>query len=138
MRKNYWDLNKRYSFLSLKAKKALERLGKTQYFKDFDGYHARVLFENTPVSISIIKHFGSYGEENDLWEAAIVINLGDREKQAIICVVGYLTDRKVVEYTTLIKKLIENNKDYKRVIEEEIEKDPESYDSFIKAIKSKI
>ena len=138
MRKNYWDLNKHYTFLSLKAKKALERLGKVKYTRDVDGYHIRVFFEDIPISISIIKHLGSYGEHEDLWEVAIVSELGDRKKQKIRGVVGYLTDRKVVEYTTLVRKLIDNNKDYKRVIEEEIDENPESYESLIESIKSNI
>ena len=65
-------------------------------------------FENG-YGASVIKHFGSYGNEEDKWEIAVL-------KDDELCydtpithdTIGHLTDAEVDQYLTQIRKLTEN------------------------------
>ena len=64
---------------------------------------------------SVIKHEGSYGYNNDLWEVAILENVIDKNSNShwVLCydteltddVIGYLTDEEVRELLGKIKEL---------------------------------
>ena len=79
-----------------------KHLGGIQYLFIFDnGYGA-----------SVVKHRGSYGFEEDLWELAVIEYLDNESRR--ICydtditddVLGYLRDDEVVEILQRIKELI--------------------------------
>ena len=74
------------------------RFGGIQYLADFDNKY----------SISIIKHSGSYGREEDKWEIAVLHN-GELCYDSPVTddVIGWLTDEEVIEYFFKVKFLPE-------------------------------
>ena len=66
------------------------------------GITYRICFPEVGYGASIIKHYGSYGYEKDLWELALLSNRDDDEKWTLEYtelvgddVLGYLTDEQV-------------------------------------------
>lgn len=79
----------------------------------FEGIQYIFKFDNG-YGASVIKHFGSYGHEKDLWELAVVeFRETGSEISHHLCydtpitddVIGYLTDREIREYLQQIKDL---------------------------------
>ncbi len=73
------------------------RLGGIRYeFRFENGYGA-----------SVIKFYGSYGYEKDLWELAVLDHDGDLccDTEITDDVIGYLADEEVCEYLEKISKL---------------------------------
>lgn len=76
---------------------------------DVKGIHICVKFDNG-YGCSIIRHIGSYGSEDGLWELAVLLVKDDK---CMICydtpitddVLGYLTEEDVLEYISKIKAL---------------------------------
>ena len=73
----------------------------------FGGYWYCFDFDNK-YGISIIKHNGSYGHEDDKWEIAVLKN-GDLCYDTDITndVIGFLTEEEVIEYFFKVKFLPE-------------------------------
>ena len=59
---------------------------------------------------SVIKHYGSYGYDADLWELAVLNSDGDLEYGTSITndVLGHLTDEEVRDILTKIRELPED------------------------------
>lgn len=77
----------------------------------FYGIQYRFRFENG-FGASVVKHFGSYGHDCDLWELAVLKYEGDESHLTYTTeitddVLGYLDDSKVREYLYKIKELEE-------------------------------
>lgn len=79
----------------------------------FEGIHYIFKFDNG-YGASVIKHYGSYGCEEDLWELAVIeFYETDGGISYHLCydtpitddVIGYLTDREVCEHLQQIKDL---------------------------------
>lgn len=75
----------------------------------FDGVQYLFRFPNN-YGASIIKHFGSYGHDRDLWELAVIYFDGDKwhltyDTEITDDVEGYLTDRDVLELLRRIQVL---------------------------------
>jgi len=77
---------------------------------EMGGYQYFATYPND-FGVSIIKHFGSYGANYDLWEAAVM-------KGGSICydtditydVVGFLSDEDAVKLIQAVQRLDENGK----------------------------
>lgn len=74
------------------------------------------LFRFNNLGASVVKHYGSYGYENDLFELAVIhfINENnifelDYTTEITDDVLGYLTNENVLEYLEKIKKLGDSN-----------------------------
>ena len=66
------------------------------------GVKYRICFPEVGYGASVIKHYGSYGYEKDLWELALLTNRDDEGKWVLDYdeivewdVMGYLTDEQV-------------------------------------------
>lgn len=79
----------------------------------FEGIHYIFKFDNG-YGASVIKHSGSYGREEDLWELAVIeFYKTDSELSYHLCydtpitddVIGYLTDQEIRKYLQQIKDL---------------------------------
>ena len=74
-------------------------------------------FENN-YGASVIKHFGSYGYEEDLFELAVLYWINDKEwtlsynTPLTDDVIGHLTNEEVIELLQQIKKLKGGVEDY--------------------------
>lgn len=76
-------------------------------FKIFgEVYVHRFKFENG-YGASVIKHFGSYGYKDDLFELAVLDKNGNLCYDTPITndVIGYLTNEEVLEYLERIRRL---------------------------------
>lgn len=86
-------------------------------FKIFgDSFSHRFRFDND-YGASVVKHYGSYGYENDLFEIA-VIWYGENDFGRISYntditddVIGYLTNEEVLNYLERIKNLDKNGRE---------------------------
>lgn len=78
-----------------------------------DSFNHRFYFENG-YGASVIKHYGSYGYEKDLFELAVII-FDDETEEWHLCfdtpitddVIGYLTNEEVLDLLRKIKNLKE-------------------------------
>lgn len=91
--------------------------GKENFDKSFtlfggESYSHRFKFENN-YGASVIKHFGSYGYEEDLFELAVIIFKDKDDKHGCLCyntpitndVIGNLTNDEVLKLLEKIKNL---------------------------------
>ena len=84
----------------------LEALSNGHTYREFCGGHAYQYFFTNGYGISIIKHDGSYGHEQDLWEIAVL-------KDGELCydtpitsdVEGWLSNEEVLTYAMKIEAL---------------------------------
>lgn len=99
--------------LEFKSDKFMGNLVKKDYDEFLRGVHYVFRFENG-YGASVIKHSGSYGNEDDLWELAVIMfydkyddNSWDLTYETPITndVIGWLTDEQVEEYLQKIKEL---------------------------------
>lgn len=84
-----------------KDKTYLEGKYKTSFSEDPVSIGRRFNYQIWPkkddsVSISVVKGYGSYGVDNDFWEAALIT-----EKEAL-AITGWLTDEEMIEYIDLM------------------------------------
>ena len=86
-----------YSPLSTEAKAVIERDAISwEWYYIYDGYAYRVVYPNG-YGASIVKHYGSYGHDDDLWEVGVL-------RDDTLCydtditddVLGYLTEAEVI------------------------------------------
>ena len=78
----------------------------------FGGIQYRFKFDNG-YGASVVKHFGSYGHEQDLWELAVIWYSHPEEDIWNITydtditddVIGYLTDKEVISILKQISEL---------------------------------
>lgn len=73
--------------------------------QDFGGVRYRFEFPNG-YGASVIKRWGSYGYEDDLWEIALLNKYGELayEYDFDVDVIGYCTDEEIDELLTKISK----------------------------------
>lgn len=88
-----------------------------------DSYSHRFKFDNE-YGASVVKHFGSYGYEDDLFELGVVW-YGDNEFGNLTYntditndVIGYLTNEQVLELLERIKNLDESGRENKEAKDE--------------------
>ena len=90
---------------ALEAIKACKPVGAIESRDYLGGYVYKANFDNG-YGISIVKHSGSYGHEDDQWEIAVL-------KDNKLCydtpitsdVIGWLTDKEVADYAKQISEL---------------------------------
>lgn len=75
----------------------------------FDGVQYLFRFPND-YGASVVKHYGSYGHDRDLWELAVLVFDGDMweltyDTEITDDVEGYLTDQDVLELLERIRNL---------------------------------
>lgn len=77
------------------------------------GVNAKIFFNNG-YGASIIKGFGTYGNEEDLYELAVL--KGNKDKWGIVYdtditddVIGHLSEKEVEKYLNKIEKIKESN-----------------------------
>lgn len=96
--------------------------GETKYYKAYSATFGKDPFSwqwrfkfNNGFGASVIKHFGSYGFEDDLFELAVLEWTGEYHEITYDTpisddVVGYLTNDEVMNYLYQIKGLQRRNK----------------------------